>query len=215
MHKTYLEIWIMVQVALLFIAVSACSSAVSPVASSTPSQASSPIATTPVIPTSTFTLAPTFTPTLNPYNGPVKVYGYVKDVSGKPVGINVAFQGFDIGDQGFVTADANGYYEKTLAPDIQYIVSAEPGTGQQSGKYTFPAGYLPQSQLVVRNGPEARVDFVVRGGGILWLKAYTSSGTEMTSQDFIDTSVGAYPLGMYPYGDTIQAQYHGVPLYWG
>ncbi|MBU4350251.1 hypothetical protein KJ599_08020 [bacterium] len=158
----------------------------------------------------------TRTPTLIPYEGPVNIYGYAKDVSGNPLEIIVAFEGFGVGDQGYVKTGSNGYYEKQVAGSIQYIVSVEPGRTQQIGKYSFPANYLPERKLVIRNGPEARVDFVVRDGGILWLKAYNESGIEMATRDFLDASkVGAFPVGTFPYGESIEDKYNGFPLFWG
>ena len=177
---------------------------------SAPTQAGIPTETASLLP------APSPTPTLIPYNGSVKISGYVMDESGRPVELSVSFQGFDLGDLGFVNTNASGYYEKELAPALQYIVSAEPGPDQHIGKYTFPAGYLPQSRLVIRDGSQARLDFVVRSGGTLWLKAYTASGAEMTWQDFMNPyQVGAYPTGTFPYSETIQAEYGGIPLFRG
>ena len=60
------------------------------------------------------------------------------------------------------------------------------------------------------------MDFIVRDGGTLWLKAYNEFGNVMSIQDFIDSSkVGAYPVGTFPYGEKIETEYGGFPLFWG
>jgi hypothetical protein len=65
----------------------------------------SPALLTPTLP-STSLPVPTSTPVS--YNGPVKIFGYIKDESGKPIKANIAFDAFGLGDQGFVTTDSNG-----------------------------------------------------------------------------------------------------------
>ncbi|MDO9555123.1 MAG: hypothetical protein Q7J40_00880, partial [Atribacterota bacterium] len=129
----------------------------------------------------------TRTPTLIPYEGPVKIYGYVSDQRGKSVeDMPVAFNAFGLGDQGWIKTDANGYYEKQFAGALQYIVSVNPGPTKKIDRYSFPSGYLSEKKLVIPTGPEVRVDFIVRDGGTLWLKAYNELGKEMSTQDFID-----------------------------
>jgi len=159
----------------------------------------------------------TRTPTLIPYEGPVKIYGYVSDQRGKSVeDMPVAFNAFGLGDQGWIKTDANGYYEKQFAGALQYIVSVNPGPVKQIGRYSLPAGYLSEKKLVIPTGPEVNVDFVVQDGGTLWLRAYDVYGNEMSTQDFIDSSkIGAFPVDTFPYGESIQANYGGFPLYWG
>jgi endo-1,4-beta-xylanase len=164
----------------------------------------------------TSTLAPTYTPTLNPYTGPVKIFGHVTDENGKPLVTNVAFDAFGLGDQGFVATSSSGYYEKQVPDALQYIVSVNPGPAKQVGKYSFPTGILSQRRLVVRNGPEAQVDFTIGAGGTLWLQAYDKSGNEMTPGDYVNSSmIGAYPLGAYPEGATYQNAYGGYSVFWG
>jgi len=185
-----------------------------PVASLTATNTFLPSSTLTFTPLSTFT--PTFTPTLNPYTGPVKIYGQVTDERGNPIETNVAFDAFGLWDQGFVTTDSSGYYEKQVPDALQYIVSVNPMLTKQIGKYSFATGVLSQRKLVIRNGPEAQVDFTIGDGGTLWLQAYNQYGTEMAAQDFVDSSkVGAYPVGTFPYGEAIQAKYSGWPLYMG
>jgi len=167
-------------------------------------------------PTQTPILSPTPTPTLIPHEGPVKIFGYVKDENGNPVKITIAIDAFGLGDQGWVKTDENGYYEMEVQNSVEYIVSVNPDAVLQTGKYSIPSGYMPQKRLVVRNGGEAKVDFVVQDSGTIWLKTYDANGKEMTMQDFIDSSkIGAYPVGTFPYGESIQNQYDSFPLYWG
>jgi protocatechuate 3,4-dioxygenase beta subunit len=169
-------------------------------------------------PIPTFTPFPTNspTPTLNPYTGPVKIHGHVMDENGNPLVTNVAFDAFGSGDQGFVTTDSSGYYEKTVPDALQYIVSVNPGPAAQIGKYSFPTGILSQRKLLVRNGPEAQVDFTIGAGGTLWLQAYDDSGNEMAMGQFVNAAmIGAYPLGAYPEGETYQNAYHGYSVFWG
>lgn len=165
-------------------------------------------------PTPTQKPTPTITPTA--YVGPVKIYGYVKDNNDNPVDMNIMIEGSNIGYQGSVSTDTGGYYEMQLPYALQFIVSIGPNPDQQIGRYSFPANYLPQRKLVDATAAEIKVDFIVVDGGVLWLKAYTTSGIEMMTQDFLDTSkVGAYPVGVFPYGESIQAKHDSFPLYWG
>lgn len=151
-----------------------------------------------------------------PYSGPVTIHGYVMDERGKPAHVGVVFDAYGLGDQGSVMTDYNGYYEKQLAGSAQYIVSVNPGPARQIGGYFLPAGYLTERKLVIPTEPDVRVDFVARDGGTLWLRAYDEYGNEMSTQDFTDASkTGAFPLGAFPYGDSIQTNYRGFPLYWG
>ena len=167
-------------------------------------------------PTTTFAPSSTFTPTLNPYNGPVTISGHVTDASGKPVDMIVAFDAFGLGDQGNLETDSQGYYEKQLPSALQYIVSVNPGAAKQIGNYSLPAGYLSERKLVFRNGPKVQLDFVMRDGGTLWLRGYDPSGLEMTSQDYLNSSqIGAYPLGVDPTGNTVQERDGGFSVYWG
>jgi hypothetical protein len=196
----------------------ACGRPQAPIEQTTSVPVASSTATNTLIPTSTFTPFPTNspTPTLNPYTGPVKIYGHVTDESGNPLETNVAFDAFSLGDQGFVTTDSSGYYEKQLPDALQYIVSVNPGPAKQIGQYSFPTGILSQRKLVVRNGPEAQVDFTLGAGGTLWLQAYDKSGNEMTPGDYVNSAmIGAYPLGAYPEGETYQNGYSGYSVFWG
>ncbi|HTX90278.1 MAG TPA: endo-1,4-beta-xylanase [Anaerolineales bacterium] len=146
----------------------------------------------------------------------MKISGRVTDDAGNPLVTNVAFDAFGLGDQGFVTTDSSGYYEKTVPDALQYIVSVNPGPAKQIGKYSFPTGILSQRKLLVRNGPEAQVDFKVGAGGTLWLQSYDKSGREMTPGDYVNSSmIGAYPLGAYPEGETFQNGYQGYSVFWG
>jgi hypothetical protein len=164
----------------------------------------------------TSTVAPTDTPTLNPYTGPVKIFGHVTDENGKPLVTNVAFDTFGLGDLGFVATSPTGYYEKQVPDALQYIVSVNPGPAKQIGRYSLPTGILSQRKLVVRNGPEAQVDFTLGAGGTLWLQAYNKSGNEMTPGDYVNSAmIGAYPLGAYPEGATYQNNYKGYSVFWG
>jgi endo-1,4-beta-xylanase len=244
MQKKCVKARILAALAVLFIIGSACSVPASPPLTNTPIQADSQTApalvsmATPVLLTVTSTPAPTitpfpstdtpappiatsaavltFTPTPIPYTGPVKIFGHVADEKGHPLVTNVAFDAFGLGDQGFVTTDASGYYEKLIPDALQYIVSVNPGPAKQIGRYSFPTGILSQRQLVVRNGPEARVDFTIGAGGALWLQAYDKSGNEMTSGKYVNSAmIGAYPLGAYPEGETYQNAYKGYSVFWG
>ena len=216
MHRVIRTAIVIVLAAILSSLPVGCSGSESPTELLIPLLSSTRTGTAPPEPTNTLTIKPTTTPTPLPYDGPVKIFGHVVDEVGDPVEIPVALDAFGIGDQGWVMSDSNGYYEKQVKGAVQYIVSLNPGPAKQIGRYSFPAGYLPQRTLVVRNGPEAQVDFVVRVGGILWLKAYNESGREMATQDFVDASkVGAYPVGTFPYGETIQEKYGGLPLFGG
>lgn len=206
---------IIISIAILACIVVACDGPQSPV-EQTGSVAAA--ATTTLTPTFTFTPFPTNspTPTLDPYTGPVRIYGHVTDESGSPLETNIAFDAFGLGDQGFVTTDSSGYYEKTVPDALQYIVSVNPGPSKQIGQYSFPTGILSQRKLVVRNGPEAQVDFTVGAGGTLWLQAYDKSGNEMTPGDYVNSAmIGAYPLGAYPEGQTYQNSYGGYSVFWG
>jgi len=154
---------------------------------------------------------------IKPYEGPVKIYGYVKDENGKPIqDMSIAFDAFESGDQGNVKTDSSGYYEKQFDGAPQYIVSVNPGPAIDIDKYSFPSGYLSEKKLVIPTKPDVRLDFTVRDGGTLWLKAYNESGKEMSAQDLLDSSkIGAYQVGTLPYGETIQAKYSGFPMFWG
>ncbi len=161
-------------------------------------------------------LPPTPSPTPIPYEGSVKISGHVLNSSGKPVDMVVSFDAFGLGNLGTVIPNSNGYYEQELPGAVQYIVSIEPRPATQIGIYSLPAGYLPERRLIVRTAPEAKADFTVRDGGILWLKAYTETGWPMTTQDYRAPWItGAYPVGSFPYGESIQMSYNGFPLYWG
>lgn len=169
-------------------------------------------------PSPTFTPQPsnTATPTLNPYTGPVKIYGHVMGKDGEPLEVDVTFEGYSLGDLGFVTTDINGYYEKVVQDASQYIVSVRPQLNMQVGKFTFPTGLLSQRKLVFKNGPEIRLDFTIGDAGTLWLQAYNPFGGDMAVQDFVAyDKVGAFPTGEFPYGESIQEQYGGWPLIFG
>jgi len=216
MRKVLHLVKINVSIAILVSIVAGCGGPQSSADQVTSTPIVSPTATNTLLPSSTFTPLPTFTPTLNPYTGPVKIYGHVTDERGNPLVTNVAFDAFGLWDQGFVTTDSSGYYEKQVPDALQYIVSVNPMLAKQIGKYSFPTGILSQRKLVVSNGPETRLDFTIGDGGTLWLQAYNQYGYEMATQDFVDSSkVGAYPVGTFPYGESIQANYGGWPLYLG
>lgn len=177
-----------------------------------------PTSSTSNIQTNTISPFPSVTPTatLIPYFGTVKIYGHVVDEQGNPLVTNIGVEAFGLGDQGFVASDSSGYYQIQVENAIQYLVSILPGPENQLGKYSFPTGLLSQRKLVLQNGPESQVDFTVHAGGTLWLQTYDLAGKEMTSADFIDTwKIGAYPLGMYPEGETLQNAYHGYNMFWG
>jgi hypothetical protein len=207
---------------LLLIFIGACAGSKAPLPTVSPTRLASLTASIPTAANLTFTPSPTFfpssthTPTLNPYEGPVTISGHVSDENGNPLVTNVAFDAFGLGDQGFVTTDSSGYYEKTLPDALQYILSVNPGPAVQVGRYSFPSGILSQRKLVVRNGPEAQVDFTIGSGGTLWLQTYDKSGNEMTPGDFVNSAmIGAYPLGAYPEGETYQNAYQGYSVFWG
>ena len=144
------------------------------------------------------------------------IYGYIKDETGRPVEMTVVIDAFDLGNQGWVVSDADGYYEKRVSESMQYIVSAEPRPAKTIGRYSFPTGYLKEKRLVTRNGSELRVDFTARDGGTLWLQAYDESGNEIFRHDFLDPLMfGAFSLGTFPHGESIQARHGGLPLFWG
>lgn len=203
---------------LMMVLFSACSAPQVPSPTFTQSQPISPTDTSTSLPaTATFTPSFTSTPTLNPYDGPVTISGHVTDASGKPVDkMFVAFDAMGLGDQGGLETDSQGYYEKQLPSAIQYLVSVNPGAAQQIGAYSLPTGYLSERKLLFRNGPTIQVDFVMRDGGTLWLRGYDSSGREMTSQEYVNSSqIGAYPLGVDPTGNTVQEFSGGYSVYWG
>lgn len=216
MHKDRLGIKILASLAMLFIFGSACGSPTSPPVSSTLTQAVSPATATLAPSTATSTLAPIPTATLNPYTGPVKISGHVTDENGNPLVTNVVFDAFNLGDQGFVTTDSSGYFEKTVPDALQYIVSVDPARSTQVGKYFFPSGLLSQQKLVVQNGPETELDFTIGAAGTLYLQAYNQQGNEMGPGDYVNSAmIGAYPLGAYPEGETFQNGYKGYSVRWG
>ncbi len=216
MQKNHLVIKVLASTVMVFITLSACGSPASPAVPSVVARAGSPSTATPALPTATSTLAASPTATLNPYQGPVKISGRVTDDNGNPLVTNVVFDAFNLGDQGFVTTDASGYYEKQMPDALQYIVSVDPARSTQLGKYSFPSGLLSQRKLVVRNGPEAELNFAIGSAGTLYLQAYDQQGTEMGPGGYVNASmIGAYPLGAYPEGATYQYSVGSYSVRWG
>jgi hypothetical protein len=221
MLKVYREMKTRVLAALLLVALTACGAPASPAANSTSTKSNARKTSTPALPTVTvpsvtITPASSPTPTLNPYTGPVKIYGHVTDENGNPLVTNVVFDAFSLGDQGFVTTDPSGYYEKQMPDALQYIVSVDPARSTQVGKYSFPSGLLSQRHLVVRNGPETRLDFTIGAAGTLRLQSYNQQGNEMGPGDYVNASmIGAYPLGAYPEGATYQYSSGSYSVRWG
>ncbi len=221
MLKVHRKMKTRVVTALLLVALTACGAPASPTAISTSTKGnalstSSPVLPSVNVPPVTATPASSPTPTLNPYSGPVKIYGHVTDENGNPLVTNVVFDAFNVGDQGYVITDPSGYYEKTLPDALQYIVSIDPARSAPVGKYSFPSGLLSQRKLVVRNGPETRLDFTLGEAGTLWLQSYNQQGNEMGPGDYVNASmIGAYPQGAYPDGGTYEFNGGGYSVRWG
>jgi len=145
----------------------------------------------------------------------VTITGTIRDNRGLPVQTAISVDAMGLGDQGWVMSSSTGRYSIRVQEADQYIVTVNPLRTDWQHGYSFPYQFMAEKQHVFRSGVSITANFNLEPAATLWLRAFDTTGTELTRREFSSTWIGTWAPDELPIGPSQQAESSSHPLFWG